>query len=73
MPQLDPSLHELADAYGIATEYWDWQGQHVEVARETVVAVLAALDVDASTSEAAASALEPVSYTHLTLPTTPYV
>ena len=58
MPPLEPSLHELADAYGIATEYWDWQGQHVEVARETVVAVLAALGVDAWTSEAAASALE---------------
>ncbi len=58
MPQLEPSLHQLADAYDIATDYWDWQGRHVEVARETIVAVLAALDVDASTSEAAASALE---------------
>ena len=58
MPELEPSLHQLADAYGIATDYWDWQGRHVEVARETIVAVLAALDVDASTPEAAASALE---------------
>jgi 4-alpha-glucanotransferase len=58
MPELEPSLHQLADAYGIATDYWDWQGRYVEVARETIVAVLAALDVDASTPEAAASALE---------------
>ena len=58
MPELDPSLQQLADAYGIATDYWDWRGRHVEVARETIVAVLAALDVDASTAEAAARALE---------------
>ena len=29
MPDLDPTLHELAEAFGIATEYWDWQGRHV--------------------------------------------
>jgi 4-alpha-glucanotransferase len=58
MPPLEPSLQQLADAYGIATDYWDWRGRHIEVARETVVAVLAALDVDASTAESVASALE---------------
>ena len=41
MPELEPSLHELAEAYGIATEYWDWQGHHVSVAPGHVVAVLA--------------------------------
>jgi 4-alpha-glucanotransferase len=55
--ELDPALYDLAEAFGVATEYWDWQGQHVPVSRETVVAVLAALDVDASTPEAAAAAL----------------
>jgi 4-alpha-glucanotransferase len=55
--ELDPTLYDLAEAFGVATEYWDWQGQHVPVSRETVVAVLAALDVDASTPEAAAAAL----------------
>ena len=40
MPDLDPTLHELADAYRIATEYWDWQGRHVSVTRDTIVAVL---------------------------------
>ena len=58
MTDLDPTLLRLADAYGIATHYSDWQGQPVEVARETVVAVLAGLGVDAHTSEAAAQALE---------------
>ena len=57
MPDLDPTLKALADAYGIATDYWDWQGRHVVVATQTVRAVLAALDVDASTDEAALAAL----------------
>ena len=52
MSELDESLLELAQAYGIATEYWDWQGHHVSVAAETVIAVLAGLDVDASTTGA---------------------
>ncbi|GAA3559764.1 4-alpha-glucanotransferase [Microlunatus spumicola] len=54
---LDPALKALADAYGIATDYWDWQGRHVVVPASTVRAVLAALDVDASTPEAAYEAL----------------
>ena len=60
MPELEPSLQALAEAYGIATDYWDWQGRHIEVARETVVTVLAALDVDAATPEAATAALAEV-------------
>jgi 4-alpha-glucanotransferase len=55
--ELDPTLYDLAEAFGVATEYWDWQGRHVPVNRETIVAVLAALDVDASTPAAAATAL----------------
>jgi 4-alpha-glucanotransferase len=54
---LDPALQALADAYGIATDFWDWRGRHVVVAPETVRAVLAAFDVDASTDEAARAAL----------------
>ena len=57
MSELDESLVELAQAYGIATEYWDWQGHHVSVAAETVIAVLAGLEVDASTTERAWEAL----------------
>jgi 4-alpha-glucanotransferase len=56
-PGLDEDLVRLATAYGVATEYWDWQGEHVTVPRSTVLAVLSALHVDASTDEALASAL----------------
>jgi 4-alpha-glucanotransferase len=55
---LDPTLQELAEAYSIATDFWDWRGQHVVVPAETIAAVLAALDVDASTPELAQQALE---------------
>ena len=52
-----PQLLELATACGVSTEFWDWQGGHVRVARRTIVAVLRALDVDASTDEAIENAL----------------
>lgn len=39
------ALADLARAYGVATEYWDWQGRHVVVGAETIAAVLQALDV----------------------------
>ena len=41
-----PDLVELAEAYGITTEYEDWKKARVSVAADTLVAVLAALDVD---------------------------
>ncbi|AKT51512.1 4-alpha-glucanotransferase [Arsenicicoccus sp. oral taxon 190] len=50
-------LIELARAHGVATEYWDWQGQHVTVPVRTIVAVLAALGEDASTDDAVRAAL----------------
>ncbi|WP_165552900.1 4-alpha-glucanotransferase [Kribbella speibonae] len=52
-----PALVELAVAHGVATEYWNWQGEHVVVSSEVVADVLAALGVDASTPEKAALAL----------------
>ena len=39
-------LAELADAYGVATQYWDQGGTLVQVSGETVSAVLKALGVD---------------------------
>ena len=39
-PPLDATLTELAAAFDIATEYWDWQGRHVAVPAETIVRVL---------------------------------
>ncbi len=53
-------LARLAEAHGVATEYWDWQGRHITVSWDTVVAVLAALDVDAGTDEAVEAALADV-------------
>ncbi len=44
-------LDELAARYGVATEYWDWQGTHVVVSESTVVAVLAALGVPAGSAQ----------------------
>src|SRR4051794_41227237 len=50
---VEGALAELARAYGIATEFWDWRGQQTVVAADTVRAVLRALDVDPSSPEAA--------------------
>ncbi len=52
-----PDLRHLAEAYQVATDYWDWQGRHVEVSEATIVAVLAALGVDATTPQARVDAL----------------
>jgi 4-alpha-glucanotransferase len=54
---LDPVLLDLAHAHGISTEFYDWLGGDCEVAADAVIAVLAALGVDASTPEVAAQAL----------------
>ncbi len=50
-------LVELATVHGVATDYWDWLGQHVPVSAESIEAVLAALGVDASDDAAVADAL----------------
>jgi 4-alpha-glucanotransferase len=52
-----PALAELAKAYDVSTEYWDWQGRHVLVSAGTIRAVLAAFDVDTSDDRAAEAAL----------------
>ena len=51
-------LAELAEAYGVATQYWDQAGNLVFVSAETVTKVLAALGVSSETSEDIAEALE---------------
>ncbi|RRJ85821.1 4-alpha-glucanotransferase [Gulosibacter macacae] len=52
-----PALIDLAERFGVATAYFDWQGNHVEVSADTLIAVLRALDVDASSDEGVAAAL----------------
>ncbi|MGZ8736029.1 MAG: 4-alpha-glucanotransferase [Nocardioides sp.] len=46
-------LRDLAQAYAVSTDYWDWQGRPVEVSAETVTAVLTAMGVDVSDPAAA--------------------
>ena len=50
-------LAELARRHGVATDYWDWQGQHVVVSVASIRTVLAALGVDASDEEAVLASL----------------
>jgi 4-alpha-glucanotransferase len=57
MRPVNHDLVALAAAYGVATEFWDQAGVHHEVGEPTVVAVLAALGVDATTPAAVASAV----------------
>ena len=52
-----PDLLALARAYGVATEYHDWRGRRVEVPATTLVAVLAAFGVPASTTALCRKAL----------------
>jgi len=47
-PAPSHALAELARAFGVATEYWDWQGNHVIVSAATISAVLEALGLESS-------------------------
>jgi 4-alpha-glucanotransferase len=57
MTDASSELQQLAELCGVATDYWDWRGNHIVVSAETIVAVLAALGVDAATPKAVVSAL----------------
>ncbi|MBK8461508.1 MAG: 4-alpha-glucanotransferase [Nigerium sp.] len=57
MPLTNPVLAELADAFGISTEFWDWKGRHIEVGDDTVIGILAGMGVDASSDASARAAL----------------
>ena len=46
MADVDERLKHLAGLYGIATEFWDWKGRYQQTSADTIVACLAALDVD---------------------------
>ena len=55
---VDGVLIELAAAFGVATEYWDWRGRHVAVGIETLISVLQALGVDTSSEQSRAAELD---------------
>ncbi|MGN6524659.1 MAG: 4-alpha-glucanotransferase [Actinomycetes bacterium] len=48
---IEPELAELAELYGVATDFWDWRGRHTPVPRGSVVAVLRALGAEIETPE----------------------
>ncbi|RKS77222.1 4-alpha-glucanotransferase [Actinomadura pelletieri DSM 43383] len=54
----DEDLTALAESHGVATRYADWRGREVRVSRDTVIAVLGALAVDASSPAAIRAELE---------------
>ncbi|GAA4184237.1 4-alpha-glucanotransferase [Gryllotalpicola kribbensis] len=49
----DTDLRELAAAYGVRTDYDDWQGRHVDVSAGTLRAILTALGADLADVRAA--------------------
>jgi 4-alpha-glucanotransferase len=57
-PPVPPELAELAAAHGVQREYTDHDGRVQQVSASTIVAVLEALDVPASTPAAVAASLE---------------
>lgn len=57
MPLTNPVLVQLADAFGISTEFWDWKGRLTQVDDNTVVGILGGMGVDAATDESARQAL----------------
>ena len=54
------SLKQLAEAYGVSTEYWDYHGNLASPSSATLKAVLAALGVRARTDEEIESSLRGV-------------
>jgi len=55
MPQIrvaKDSLSKLTQLYGIGTSYYDFRGERHKVSRDSRVAILAAMGVDASSEEA---------------------
>ncbi len=54
------SLTALAEALGVATDFWDWKGRHTTVSEDTIIKVMAAMGIDASSPEAIEAALAEV-------------
>ena len=60
----DPALGELADRFGISTQFYDWKGRHTQVGEQTVIAILAEFGVDASAPDRARAAAQRVRDDH---------
>ncbi|WP_179816052.1 4-alpha-glucanotransferase [Allostreptomyces psammosilenae] len=70
---MDAPLVELARAHGVATDYRTDRGHRVAVAPDTLVAVLAALGVDAATPGAARRSLQALRHRRASRPLPPCV
>ncbi|MDR0504608.1 MAG: 4-alpha-glucanotransferase [Bifidobacteriaceae bacterium] len=57
---LSPNLRRLAEAHGLITQFTDGDDQERSISRSTAIAVLKALDVDATTPASLAKALTEV-------------
>ena len=53
----DSALSQLAQSYGLQTQFWDWKGHPTSIEPSTIIAILAAMGVDASTPQAIDEAL----------------
>lgn len=73
MTALASSLVELAHRLGVATEYSDWTDRPVTVPESTLVAVLGALGVPASTDDERAAALAEHDRTYWSRPLPPTI
>lgn len=73
MPATDAALAALAERYGVATGYDDWTGRRVEVPEETLIAVLGALGVAASTPTQRDAALAAVEHAYWSRPLPPTI
>ncbi|QDO89376.1 4-alpha-glucanotransferase [Ornithinimicrobium ciconiae] len=54
---LPAPLIELASGHGVATEFWDWQGNHRQVEESTIRTVLGALGIPAQDDDQVAASL----------------
>lgn len=54
---LPQTLVDLAQAKGVSTEYWDWQGRHTHIPEDALRKVLTALGEDVSDDETVAESL----------------
>ena len=50
-------LHALADRLGVATEFWDWKGQHIVVGTGTILKVLAEMGWEITDDESVRQAM----------------
>src|SRR5947208_2157194 len=66
---MDPGLEKLAEAFGVASSYEDWQRRPVEVPEETVRRVLQGLGVDVEHPDEALRRLEEQRWRRLIPPT----